>query len=90
MTFNQVVPGSNPGTLSRSFFIVFAKENGFFVYKVGKHETMNLLPITTGMSKEAMIERFVKDLPDLMEESKKDKIDLFTTFNNITDKKKTN
>ncbi len=51
---------------------------------------MNLLPITTGMSKEAMIERFVKDLPDLMEESKKDKIDLFTTFNNITDKKKTN
>ena len=90
MTFNQVVPGSDPGTLSRSFFIVFAKENGFFVYKVGKNETMNLLPITTGMSKEAMIERFVKDLPDLMEESKKDKIDLFTTFNNITDKKKTN
>ena len=32
LTFNQVVPGSNPGTLSRSFFIVFAKENGFFAY----------------------------------------------------------
>jgi hypothetical protein len=30
LTFNQVVPGSNPGTLSRSFFIVFAKKNGFF------------------------------------------------------------
>lgn len=54
------------------------------------NETMNLLQITTGMSKEAMIEQFVKDLPELMEELKKDKIDLFTTLNNSENKKKTN
>mgnify|MGYP000311846452 CR=1 FL=1 len=39
-------------------------------------EMLNMLTAVTGMSKEALLDNFVKDLPDFMETLKKDKINI--------------
>ena len=41
------------------------------------NEMMNLLTTTTGMSKEAILNEFTKELPEFMEALKKDEIDIF-------------
>lgn len=41
------------------------------------NEMMNLLTVATGMSKEALLDSFTKELPDFVEALKKDKIDIF-------------
>ena len=41
------------------------------------NEMMNMLTATTGMSKEALLDNFAKELPDFVEALKKDKINIF-------------
>lgn len=41
------------------------------------NEMMNMLTAATGMSKEALLNSVVQELPDFVETLKKDKIDLF-------------
>lgn len=41
------------------------------------NEMLNMLTISTGMSKEAILDNFVKELPDFIDALKKDNIDLF-------------
>ena len=42
------------------------------------NEMLSVLTATTGMSKEALLDNFVKELPEFMEALRKDKIDLFS------------
>ena len=44
------------------------------------NEMLNLLTLTTGMSKEAILDNFVKELPDFIDTLKKDNIDLFNDY----------
>lgn len=41
---------------------------------------LNLLTLTTGMSKEAILDNFVKELPDFIDTLKKDNINLFSDY----------
>lgn len=42
------------------------------------NEMMKILTATTGMSKEALLDNFTKELPEFIEAMKKDNIDLFS------------
>lgn len=44
------------------------------------NEMLNLLTLTTGMSKEAILDNFVKELPDFIDTLKKDNINLFSDY----------
>ena len=44
------------------------------------NEMLNLLTLTTGMSKEAILDNFVKELPDFIDKLKKDNINLFSDY----------
>ena len=44
------------------------------------NEMLNLLTLTTGMSKEAILDNFVKVLPDFIDTLKKDNINLFSDY----------
>ena len=44
------------------------------------NEMLNLLTLTTGMSKEAILDNFVKELPDFIDTLKKDNINLFRDY----------
>lgn len=44
------------------------------------NEMLNILTITTGMSKEAILDNFVKELPDFIDILKKDNVDIFSDF----------
>ena len=44
------------------------------------NEMLNLLTLTTGMSKEAILDNFVKELPDFIDTLKKDTINLFSDY----------
>ena len=46
---------------------------------------MKILTATTGMSKEALLDNFTKELPEFIEAMKKDNIDLFS---DLIEKKK--
>lgn len=49
------------------------------------NEMMKILTATTGMSKEALLDSFTKELPEFIEAMKKDDIDLFS---DLVEKKK--
>ena len=49
------------------------------------NEMMKILTATTGMSKEALLDNFTKELPEFIEAMKKDDIDLFS---DLVEKKK--
>ena len=49
------------------------------------NEMMKILTATTGMSKEALLDNFTKELPEFIEAMKKDNIDLFS---DLIEKKK--
>lgn len=49
------------------------------------NEMIQILTATTGMSKEALLDSFAKEMPDFIEAMKKDKIDLFS---DLTDSEK--
>lgn len=44
------------------------------------NEMLNMLTLSTGMSKEAILDNFVKELPDFIDALKKDNIDLFNDY----------
>ena len=44
------------------------------------NEMLNLLTLTTGMSKEAILDNFVKELPDFIDTLKKNNINLFRDY----------
>ena len=44
------------------------------------NEMLNLLTLTTGMSKEAILDNFVKELPDFIDTLKKDNLNLFSDY----------
>ena len=44
------------------------------------NEMLNMLTLSTGMSKEAILDNFVKELPDFIDALKKDNIDLFNGY----------
>ena len=44
------------------------------------NEMLNLLTLSTGMSKEAILDNFVKELPDFIDTLKKDNINLFSDY----------
>ena len=44
------------------------------------NEMLNLLTLTTGMRKEAILDNFVKELPDFIDTLKKDNINLFSDY----------
>ena len=44
------------------------------------NEMLNMLTLTTGMSKEAILDNFVKELPDFIDTLKKDNINLFSDY----------
>ena len=44
------------------------------------NEMLNMLTLSTGMSKEATLDNFVKELPDFIDALKKDNIDLFNGY----------
>lgn len=44
------------------------------------NEMLNMLTLSTGMSKEAILDNFVKELPDFIDTLKKDNIDLFNDY----------
>lgn len=44
------------------------------------NEMLNLLTLTTGMSKEAILDNFVKELPDFIDTLKKDNINLLSDY----------
>lgn len=44
------------------------------------NEMLNILTLSTGMSKEAILDNFVKELPDFIDALKKDNIDLFNGY----------
>ena len=44
------------------------------------NEMLNLLTLTTGMSKEAILDNFVKELPNFIDTLKKDNINLFSDY----------
>ena len=44
------------------------------------NEMLNMLTLSTGMSKEAILDNFVKELPDFIDALKKDNIDLFNVY----------
>ena len=44
------------------------------------NEMLNLLTLKTGMSKEAILDNFVKELPDFIDTLKKDNINLFSDY----------
>ena len=44
------------------------------------NEMLNMLTLSTGMSKEAILDNFVKELPDFIDALKKDNIDLFNCY----------
>ena len=44
------------------------------------NEMLNIITLSTGMSKEAILDNFVKELPDFIDTLKKDNIDLFNDY----------
>lgn len=44
------------------------------------NEMLNMLTLSTGMSKKAILDNFVKELPDFIDALKKDNIDLFNDY----------
>ena len=44
------------------------------------NEMLNMLTLSTGMSKEAILDNFVKELPDFIDTLKKDNINLFSDY----------
>lgn len=44
------------------------------------NEMLNMLTLSTGMSKEAILDNFVKELPDFIDALKKDNIALFNDY----------
>lgn len=44
------------------------------------NEMLNMLTLSTGMSKEAILDNFVKELPNFIDALKKDNIDLFNGY----------
>ena len=54
------------------------KASGELNEKVKK--MLNMLTLSTGMSKEAILDNFVKELPDFIDALKKDNIDLFNDY----------
>ena len=44
------------------------------------NEMLNMLTLSTGMSKEGILDNFVKELPDFIDALKKDNIDLFNDY----------
>jgi putative transcriptional regulator len=44
------------------------------------NEMLNMLTLSTGMSKKAILDNFVKELPDFIDALKKDNIDLFNGY----------
>ena len=54
------------------------KASGEFNEKV--NEMLNMLTLSTRMSKEAILDNFVKELPDFIDALKKDNIDLFNGY----------
>lgn len=44
------------------------------------NEMLNMLTLSTRMSKEAILDNFVKELPDFIDALKKDNIDLFNDY----------
>ena len=44
------------------------------------NEMLNMLTLSTGMSKEAILDNFVKELPDFIDALKNDNIDLFNGY----------
>ena len=44
------------------------------------NEMLNMLTLSTGMIKEAILDNFVKELPDFIDALKKDNIDLFNGY----------
>ncbi len=52
------------------------------------NEMMNMLTVTTGMSKETILDNFVKELPEFLELMKKDKIDIFADIIKTTEEDK--
>ena len=44
------------------------------------NEMLNMLTLSTGMSKEAILDNFVKELPEFIDALKKDNIDLFNGY----------
>ena len=44
------------------------------------NEMLNMLTLSPGMSKEAILDNFVKELPDFIDALKKDNIDLFNDY----------
>ena len=44
------------------------------------NEMLNMLTLSTGMSKEAILDNFVKELPDFIDALKKDNINLFSDY----------
>lgn len=52
------------------------------------NEMMNMLTVATGMSKETILDNFVKELPEFLELMKKDKIDIFADIIKTTEEDK--